>query len=114
MQIVPISDHVVVQIEKDSVATFIPMKEEPVIQENQELVIQEIEELIIQQQRARIIQQQRTRIILNCNCRHLENKLSICFWTLLIIGIIFVVAFFIIWGRFEESSQHYPPPRPPN
>jgi hypothetical protein len=105
MQIVPISDHVVVQIEKDSVATLKLVKEEPVIQEIQELVIQEIEELVIRQQRA--------RVTVNCNCRHLENKLSICFWMLLIIGIIFVVAFFIIWGRFEESSQKYPPP-PPN
>jgi len=96
MQVVPISDHIVVEIEKDSVATFIPMKKEP--------VIQEIEEPVIRQQRA--------RITVNCNCRHLENKLSICFWMLLIIGIIFVVAFFIIWGRFEESSQHYPPPPP--
>jgi hypothetical protein len=104
MQIFPISDHVVVEIEKDSVATLKLVKEEPVIQEIQELVIQEIEELVIRQQRARI----------TVNCRHLENKLSICFWMLLIIGIIFVVAFFIIWGRFEESSQHYPPPRPPN
>ena len=102
MQIFPISDHVVVEIEKDSVATFIPMKKEP--------VIQEIEELIIQQQRARIIQQQRARITVNCNCRHLENKLSICFWMLLIIGIVAVVLFFIAWGRFNGSSQHYPPP----
>jgi hypothetical protein len=100
MQIVPISDNVVVQIEKDSVATFIPIKEEPVIQENQELVIQEIQELIIRQQRARI----------TVNCTHLENKLSICFWMLLIIGIVAVVLFFIAWGRFNGSSQHYPPP----
>ena len=102
MQIVPISDNVVVQIEKDSVATFIPMKKEPVIQENQELVIQEIEELIIRQQRA--------RNTVNCNCRHLENKLSICFWMLLRIGIVTVVLFFIAWGRFNGSSQKYPPP----
>jgi len=102
MQIVPISDHVVVQIEKDSVATFIPMKEEPVIQENQELVIQEIQELIIRQQRA--------RITVNFNCEKFENKLSMCCWMLLIIGIISVVVFFIAWGRFNESSQHYPPP----
>jgi hypothetical protein len=103
MQIFPISDHVVVEIEKDSVATFIPMKKEPVIQEIQELVIQEIEELVIRQQRARI----------TVNCRHLENKLSICCWMLLIIGIVTVVLFFIAWGRFNGSTQKYPPP-PPN
>jgi hypothetical protein len=94
MQVVPISDHIVVEIEKDSVATFIPMKKEPVIQEP-------------------VIQQQRARITVNCNCRHLENKLSMCCWMLLIIGIISVVVFFIAWGRFNGSSQHYPPP-PPN
>jgi hypothetical protein len=110
MQIFPISDHVVVEIEKDSVATFIPMKKEPVIQENQELVIQENQELVIQEIEELIIRQQRARITVNCNCRHLENKLSICFWMLLIIGIVAVVLFFIAWGRFNGSSQHYPPP----
>ena len=96
MQVFPISDHIVVEIEKESVATLILMKE------NKEPVIQEIEEPVIQQQRA--------RITINCNCEKFENKLSICCWMSLITGIIFIVVFFIAWGRFNKNSQHYPPP----
>ena len=85
MQIVPISDHIVVQIEKDSEATLIRMKE------NNELLIKE-------------------PVRININCNHLESKLSMCCWISLIVGIIFIVVFFIAWGRFQESSQKYPPP----
>ena len=91
MQIVPISDHVVVAIEKDSIATLTLVKENEIVVKKENV---------------------NCNFNCNCNCRHLEGKISMCCWLTLIVGIIFVVTFFIIGGRFNESSQHYPPPQP--
>jgi hypothetical protein len=80
MQIVPVSEHVVVQIENDSEVTLIKLKKN------------EIKEPI------------------RINCSYLEDKLCICCWTMVLIVVIFFIVFFIVWGRFNESSQKYPPP----